>query len=228
MPPHEKTPEWTGGRFADSPIKLMKHTLDPYIPVCNAIALLLAPRAEVVLHDLKSHKIHHISNCFSKRQIGDDSRNELKGLNLDSSTIGPYAKVNWNGRRLTSVSTVLRDSRAQPFGLLCVNHDIEGFAEVFDQLASLIVLPKTSQAVNAIFPADWREHVNQLLNDFTQRQNVTLAGLTSGGLNEVIAHLDREGVFEVRNATPYVARVLNLSRATLYNRLRKLRQGKAK
>jgi D-arginine utilization repressor len=37
--------------------------------------------------------------------------------------------------------------------------------------------------------------------------------------------LDSEGVFDIRNATPYLARVLGLSRATLYNRLRKTRKG---
>jgi D-arginine utilization repressor len=202
----------------------MTHTLDPFVAVCDALALLLAPHAEVVLHDLTSHKIHHISNCFSKRQAGDDSLDELKGLDLESSTIGPYAKVNWNGRRLKSVSALLKDKKGKSIGLLCVNHDIEGFADVLDQIAALVALPGSSERVGTIFPSDWREHVNQVLDDFTRARNVTVAGLTGSGLNELIGHLDKEGIFDIRNATPYLARVLGLSRATLYNRLRKTRQ----
>jgi D-arginine utilization repressor len=201
----------------------MQHVLNPFIPVCDAIALLLAPRGEVVLHDLKTNTIHYIANCFSKRQAGDDSLNDLKGLDLRGPTIGPYTKVNWNGRRLKSVSSVLRGQGGSPIGLLCINHDVEGFAEVLDQIASLIALPDTSEKTGNIFPSDWRERINQLLADFTDKQNITLAGLTSGGLNDLIAYLDADGVFEIRNATQYLAKVLNVSRATLYNRLRKTR-----
>jgi D-arginine utilization repressor len=203
----------------------MHNPLAPFVAVCDAIALLLAPRAEVVLHDLSTNKIHHISNCFSKRQIGDDSLNDLKGLDLENPTIGPYAKVNWNGHRLKSVSSVLKDKSGKAFGLLCINHDVEGFAEVLEQITSLLALPALTEKTGTIFPSDWREHINQLLSDFTRSQNVTIAGLTGNGLNDLIAHLDSEGVFDIRNATPYLARVLGLSRATLYNRLRKTRQG---
>jgi D-arginine utilization repressor len=205
----------------------MTHNLDPFIPVCDAIALLLAPRGEVVLHDLKANKIHHIANCFSKRQKGDDSLNDLKGLDFRGPTIGPYTKVNWNGRRLKSVSSVLRGQDGKLMGLLCINHDVEGFAEVLEQIASLIALPPASEKTGNIFPSDWRERINQLLADFTAKRNVTLAGLTGNGLNDLIAYLDADGVFEIRNATQYLAKVLNVSRATLYNRLRKTRDNAA-
>jgi D-arginine utilization repressor len=155
-------------------VSLMHHPLDPYIPVCDAIALLLAPRAEVVLHDLLTNKIHHISNCFSKRQIGDDSLNELKGLDFANPTIGPYAKVNWNGHRLKSVSSVLKDKNGKALGLLCVNHDVEGFAEVLDQITSLLALPAITEKTGTIFPSDWREQRRDLIEHFGESLNVMI------------------------------------------------------
>jgi D-arginine utilization repressor len=201
----------------------VKHPLDSYVPICDAFARLLEPKAEVVLHDLKTNRIHHIANCFSKRQIGDDSLNDIKGLSLGDPVIGPYAKLNWNTRRLKSVSCVIRDERGSPIGLLCVNYDIEGYAEVLEQITALVVLPDIFQQNEPIFSSDWRERINQLLGNFTKERDVTLAGLTSKTTDELICFLDSKGVFEIRNATKYLAEVLEVSRATLYNRLKKAR-----
>jgi D-arginine utilization repressor len=201
----------------------MKHPLDTYIPICDAIAALMAPKAEVVLHDLKLDRIHYIANCFSKRQIGDGSLNDLKGLSMAALVIGPYGKQNWNGRQLKSISAVLKDKKDNPIGLFCVNYDIEGYAEMLEQITSLVAFPTLLNESAAIFSSDWRERINQLLAKFTKERNITLAGLTNKSMGELIAFLDEDGAFEIRNATKYLAEVLNVSRATIYNRLKKVR-----
>jgi predicted transcriptional regulator YheO len=38
--------------------------LSAYYPLCNAIALLLQPQAEVVLHDLATEAVAHIATPF--------------------------------------------------------------------------------------------------------------------------------------------------------------------
>ena len=47
--------------------------LAPYAPVCDAVALLFQPYAEVVLHDLSTETVVHLSNPFSKRELGEPS-----------------------------------------------------------------------------------------------------------------------------------------------------------
>ena len=44
-----------------------------YRPLCDAIALLLQPQAEVVLHDLATETVAYIANPFSRREIGEPS-----------------------------------------------------------------------------------------------------------------------------------------------------------
>jgi predicted transcriptional regulator YheO len=82
--------------------------LAAYAPVCDAIALLFQPYAEVVLHDLSTETVVYLSNPFSKRELGEPSL--LHEIDFKSSDviIGPYEKVNWDGRRIKSVSAVLR------------------------------------------------------------------------------------------------------------------------
>ena len=203
----------------------MSHPLAPFIPVCDAVATLFSPHVEAVLHDLETGLIFHIANAFSRRRPEDSSLNEA-GLvsTLNEDVIGPYGKSNWDGRRLKAITSVLRDANAKPIGLLCINHDIEAFAGIFDQLKSMMdiaaPLPKTS----ALMAEDWREAVNAVIGEFLATHKTSLAGLTSADMDGLLALLETRGVFAIRKAVPYVAQILKLSRATIYNRLGAIRQ----
>lgn len=203
----------------------MSHPLAPFVPVCDAVATLFSPHVEAVLHDLETGAIFHIANAFSKRRPGDSSLNEA-GLvsTLDEDVIGPYGKSNWDGRRLKAITSVLRDADGKPVGLLCINHDIEAFAGIFDQLKSMMdiaaPLPKTS----ALMAEDWREAVNAVIGEFLTTHRTSLAGLTSADMDGLMTLLEARGVFAIRKAVPYVAEILKLSRATIYNRLGAIRQ----
>jgi len=196
-----------------------------YVPIAEAIARLLAPNAEVVLHDLSKGRIVHIANCFSRRRRGDSSLTDLSDLDLQQAVIGPYAKTNWDGRRLKSVSAVLRDRRGRPEGLLCINQDIESYSKAVEQLSALVTLPAHHDAATTIFPGDWRESINQRISVLLGERSATLAGLTGDDVSALIAKLDREGTFGIRHAVTYVASILGISRATLYQRLKTIRTG---
>jgi predicted transcriptional regulator YheO len=203
----------------------MSHPLSPFIPVCDAIAALFSPHVEAVLHDLETGLIVHIANAFSKRRPGDNSLNEA-GLvsTLDEDVIGPYAKSNWDGRRLKAITSVLRDPGGVPVGLLCINHDIEAFAGIFDQLKSMMDITAPMPKTSALMANDWREAVNSVIGEFLTTHRTSLAGLTSTDMDGLLALLETRGVFAIRKAVPYVAEILKLSRATIYNRLGAIRQ----
>jgi D-arginine utilization repressor len=186
--------------------------------------LLLWPHAEAVLHDLSTGKIFYIANSYSKRRAGDSSLNDPE-QQFDQSqiVIGPYAKTNWNGNRLKSVTSVIRDGKNKPIGLLCINHDIEAFAGVLDQLSGLIALPQMPSKHSSLMSRDWRETVNATIADFLRRRKITLAGLAADETADLIKILDERGIFEIRKAVPYVAEILKVSRATIYNRLNAVR-----
>lgn len=204
---------------------MQEDSLGCYISIAEAIARLLAPNAEVVVHDLSSGKIAHIANCFSKRRRGDSSLTEIADLDLRQAVIGPYAKTNWDGRRLKSVSAVLKNRRGKPVGLFCINQDIEAYSQTVEQLSALLLLPAPHEAATAIFPGDWRESINQRISALLRERNATVAGLTADDASSLIAELDRGGTFGIRHAVTYVASILSISRATLYQRLKTIRAG---
>jgi YheO-like PAS domain len=92
--------------------------LRPHAPVCEAIAALLAPHAEVAVHDLSTERIVALWNPISGRAVGDDSLiDELPGDPSSAPVIGPYPKVLPDGRGCASVSAVLTDESGRPRGL---------------------------------------------------------------------------------------------------------------
>src|SRR3954466_10762935 len=94
-------------------------------PVCEAIARLLAPHAEVVLHDPTTDTIVGIWNPLSGRSVGDPSLlGELPPL--EQPVYGPYPKSLADGRALSSVGAVIQEG-GRPVLVLCVNVDRTAF-----------------------------------------------------------------------------------------------------
>ena len=96
--------------------------------IADAIATLFFPHAEVVLHDLRTQTVDYIANNLSKRSLGDDSSLEdmLDG-DVSEVNIGPYEKLNWDGQKIRSLSTVLHDHKGRRLAVLCINLNISMF-----------------------------------------------------------------------------------------------------
>lgn len=192
--------------------------------LCDSIALLLHPHAEVVLHDLSTETVVHIANALSPRRIGDPSLlDEIRGLGAEGDIIGPYAKTNPDGRRLKSISTVIRDGEGRPAALLCINLDVDVMSRMAGLLQAFLALPNSAERPAVLFSADWRESVNETVGGFLKERNVSISGLGREGEDALLARLNRDGVFGYRNAAPYIAEVFGWSRAKLYNRLNRVR-----
>ena len=112
--------------------------LKAYQPVGAAIAALLYPHAEVVLHDLASGQVAALWNAAPGRQPGMDSLVEADLIDASdpAGVFGPYEKTGTDGRRLKSVTAVLRDAGDRPVGLLCINMDVSRIEELVGQVTS--------------------------------------------------------------------------------------------
>ena len=100
-------------------------TPEQLTPIGEALARLLSPHAEVVLHDPATDEVAAIWNPLSGREPGDPSLlGELDELTATARDVyGPYPKTLPDGRRLSSVSAVIRDDDGKPAYVLCVNVD---------------------------------------------------------------------------------------------------------
>lgn len=196
-------------------------------PIADAVATLLKPHAEVVIHDLRTQRIAYIANNISRREIGGSSLAELKDIGLlGADVIGPYRKTNFDGRQLKSISAVLRNKADEPFGLLCINFDIAPIEAARDALSLLAAFQGAGAQPSALFRDDWQETVNIAIADFLGERGLAASALAKKDHAAVVEMLEQEGYFSIRNLVPYLARLLGISRATVYKHLREARQKK--
>lgn len=198
----------------------MKKELDHFFPVAEAISLLLYPHGEVVVHNLATGCIAAIFNNLSKRKVGDNSLlEELEEYTPLPDVLPLYFKTNWDGRRMKCATAILKGQNKTPIGLLCINLDLSKWEEmqrfVMDFMQGVAV-----EQPEALFKNDWREKINVFVSDYLKHQGTSLKALSKEKKRELVCTLHREGAFKAKNAASYVADVLELSRATIYNYLR--------
>lgn len=193
--------------------------LEKYHPIAEAISLLLFPHAEVVLHDLSSGRIKAIFNNLSQRAVGDESSlDEMEKLPDNQDVYPPYFKINRNGRKMKSVTAVLRDQNRKPIGLLCINLDISKWEEMHHFILDLI--KPASEAPDFLFKNDWKEKINIYVSAYLKQRALRLESIDKYEKKKLLIALHREGAFNTKNAASYVADVLQISRATVYNYLK--------
>ncbi|MEV4315113.1 PAS domain-containing protein [Actinocrispum sp. NPDC049592] len=194
--------------------------MDQLAPVCEAIARLLSPHAEVVLHDPRTDRVAGIWNALSGRSPGDASLlGELGELTED--VYGPYPKSLADGRRLSSVSAVVRDDSGQPQYVLCVNVDRTAFDDAARLLASFAA-PVSGQP-QALYERDWTETLNSVVGDYVRSCGTPLDRLSKQDRLTLLKQLDTAGIFAQRRSVPAVAQAMRISRSAVYQLLAEVR-----
>jgi predicted transcriptional regulator YheO len=202
------------------------HTVKPeqLAPIGDALARLLSPHAEVVLHDPSTDEIVAIWNPLSGREPGDPSLlGELDELSATGTDVyGPYPKTASDGRRLSSVSAVIRDDDGKPAYVFCVNVDRTAF-EAASRLLAAFAAPVVGQP-RVLFEHDWSESLNEIVAGYVQERGLTVERLSRTDRLEVLGRLDAAGVLSQRRSVPAVARALGVSRSALYQLLAQTRK----
>jgi D-arginine utilization repressor len=205
----------------------MKTELKKSIPIAEAFTRLLHPFAEVVIHDLAKGKIEAIYNPFSQRSVGSDSFLSHADFTSNSTkdVIGPYEKLNYDGRQIKSISIVLRDKLNKVIGFLCVNMDVSVFYNYKNTLDLFLsnnekITPNTKQI---LFKDDLYEQINIFVQSYCRKKFLSIGTLSKKDKQNLILSLIKEGAFNGKNATTYIAKILNTSRATIYNYIKKIK-----
>ncbi|MDE1181602.1 PAS domain-containing protein [Paraburkholderia sp.] len=198
--------------------------LDRYAPIADGIAALFFPYAEVVIHDLHDQTVVYLANNLSKREIGDDSALEEIDASADERVIGPYEKLNWDGRRMRCVSNVLFDDAGKAAGMMCINFNIAVFDDVRTTLDLFIKGTGIGTKPEELFRDDWQDRINTFLHGWLRERQIGLNSLTREHKREIVEALHAEGAFRGKSSANYVAAVLTMGRATVYKHLKQMKE----
>lgn len=186
-----------------------------YIPICNAIVLLMDPLVEVVIHDIHKNSIVYINGKLSNRIVGDISL--LDQDELDSLDQIVYPKINFDGRLVKSISVILEEKY-----LLCINCDVSIFSKM-QELSESLLQKNLDHQPQSLFANDWQEKLHVSVHRFLQNHNLSFDHLTQSQKKAMIKYLFELGAFHEKNAANYVAKVLQLGRATVFKYLKEWR-----
>ncbi len=195
--------------------------LKQFFPIAEAVSALFYPFAEVVIHDLKTGRIAAIYNNLSKRSPGDESLiEEAKDLSALPDVFPLYFKSNWDGKNMKAATATLRDEKGAPIGLFCINLDLSKWEEMHQFILQMLEGFVSKQKPALLFKDDWKEKINAYVSAYLKKEGVAFQALTAEKKKELVHALHQEGAFKAKNAASYIADVLDLSRATIYNYLR--------
>lgn len=196
--------------------------LTPYQPLIESIVSLFAPLVEVAVHDLNEGKIVAIYNNLSRRAIGEPSPlHELKiPLQDFPDVFKPYYKQNWDGTPLKCTSITIRDQNRQPIGLICINMNTSLLQGTQDLLFQLLSVEKDAENPIDTFGGNVEIQIKNLISEHLKTHNLTFSSLNNKQKKDLILFLYHKGAFNFKNAVPFVAKYLNVSRASIYNYLK--------
>ena len=138
--------------------------------------------------------------------------------------IGPYAKVNWDGATLRSISILQHRPDGTPAYVICINHDQADLLALRRVAEALGPAPLDDPAPQAFLRNDWHDRLNGYASAWCRDRGLRIDTLGRRDRRALVGDLSASGALAERHAAAYVARMLGVSRATVYNDL-KAREG---
>ncbi|WP_299980197.1 PAS domain-containing protein [Desulfobacula sp.] len=206
----------------------MTCNLSQYISIADALAELFRPHAEIVIHDIEDDTIFYIANPYSGRQLGDSSNLKIGAQNFDleEDVIGPYEKVGTKGQSVRSITSVLKDDKGNPRGLMCINLDFSILESSLSVVRRFFNPMNEEPRPEILFRNEWLEVTLSAIRSYLKEQGQTKENLDVQGRKALLLHLDKKGLFYARKSAEQVAAYLGISRATIYKGLSEIRKKK--
>jgi predicted transcriptional regulator YheO len=195
-----------------------------YEPMIQAVVELFHPFVEAAVHDLEQGKVFAIYHNISQRKVGEAS--PLKELKVEIKDFpdffSPYYKQNWDGRSLKCTSITMRNEKGVPIGLICINADVSVFQDGCKLLEAFLTIKGTAGNPIEIFGSECESQAERVIQQFLDEKHLSLNHLSRDQKKELVQRLYRKGVFNFKNAAPFIAKKLNTSRASIYNHIKQI------
>lgn len=190
-----------------------------YEPLIQAVVELFHPFAEAAVHDIKKGKIIAIYHNISQRKVGDPSPLKELKVNIQDfpDYFAPYYKENWNGRPLKCTSITLRDKKGKAVGLICFNIDMSFMQDAHHLLEAFLKTKDKAANPIELFGAQCEVQATAIIQQYLDDKHLALNFLNRDQKKEVVQHLFRKGILNYKSAAPFIAKKLNISRASVYN-----------
>lgn len=116
------------------------------------------------------------------------------------------------GRKLKTMSFPFEDTDKNY--IVQFRADVSIFEQLHQQLSLLVQQPAISDSKGT-----WQQQITDFTHHYLSKHHCSLTSLTRHQKRQLVFQLKQQGLLDYKEATSYVATLLNLSRATIYNYL---------
>ncbi|MBC7881490.1 MAG: transcriptional regulator [Anaerolineae bacterium] len=196
--------------------------------VAKAVAVTVGKHCEVVVHDLRDpeHTVVAISGNLTDRTIGSpapDPEFLPENVNRFQADYLLYPTRTPAGLPLLSSSVWVRDHSGRIIGAICVNMDFGNLRLARDLIDAHLNSPQNHLAELETFATSPDEFASIALRKALQDLGKPVHTLTRQEKIGIIHKLDQLGIFRFRQSVDLVMAELGISRASVYEYLKKSR-----
>lgn len=199
-------------------------------PVVDAIATLFGNNCEVLIHSLEdlSRSVVKIANGHvTGRSLGSPITDlGIKTIrNADDSSsdvVGSYFSKTSTGKTLKSVTALIRNEN-KPIGMLCINLDL---SVPLEDVLNTFAVNWTGRGVESPenFAMSSEELIHVTLDKAIEKMSRERQISANTRNKKIVQELHQQGIFDIKGAVDMVAKELGVSRYTIYNYLREIRE----
>ena len=219
-----------------------------YMLIVDFLGHILGPDYEIALHELNddSNEIIAIANGeLTGRHLGSPLSNKMleyltSHLYETQDYVLRFESTAITGKKLCSNSLFIKGPRNELTGLLCINFDSSRYQELSARVmdlcsnmltpgvqsgARLIVEDETDPTADApekTYPTSIAGATASIVSEVVSNYPVPVERLTQDEKMEIMATLNRKGVFLLKGSVSHVAQTLHSSEASIYRYLGKL------
>jgi len=196
--------------------------------LADGISAMFGRNCEVAVHDLSDvdHSLVHLSGKVTGRNTGAPATDllikALAGNPEDLDDIYNYKTTTKDGRSLKSSTMFIRNSDAEVIGAFCINLDTTDFFNAAQALAPFMhsVGSTIESEVHESFSATAEETVESIFEQTLLEIGKQPATMTTPERTQLVALLEEQGVFQMKGAVNRIARLCGVSKFTIYNYLK--------
>ena len=197
--------------------------------IADAIHALFGPNCEVVIHDLANlqKSLVYMKGDVTGRKVGAPATDLLAKLiqKIPEQVAHQhnYKSVTADGRCLKSATTIIKDSSGKAVAAFCINLDT---TQYFNAIQAL--MPFIHDLESGIYPS--KESFSESAGDTVRTLFVQAvedigtqpASMTFEEKTRFIEKMKQSGVFQFKGAVEQVAELMDVTKCTVYNYLKKI------
>ena len=196
--------------------------------LADAIVALFGRNCEACVHDLTSlhSSLVYIRGEVTHRRPGAPATDLLvKMINSPEGKgdVHSYCTTSSEGRSLKSTTTLIRDEGGRTIAAFCINFDTTEFYNAGQALLPFlhpeIGVPPSTET----FAHSAGETVEALFHNAVRAMGKHQTTMNVDEKKRLIAMLEADGLFQFKGAVEQVAKMMGITRFTVYNYLKRVR-----